>query len=231
MRIYPRREVPPNSQFRHWRVLYELDGPFENRNRWFQCECDCGYIGSVRIDNLVNGKSTNCIECSKKYDHLYKQVPGCKRSVTDSHAWECWTNMNNLVTTRGIPVCKEWREFEPFLHFYLKSTGLTLHDIFKGRVERSYYHAERIDKEIGWSPENTTFIRFITERARHIPTFQYWNKLRILELLDDDVLEYKLFINCFGTKRGDMLLVRHDTTQPHSKLNSYWQQRYVRRKH
>jgi len=231
MRIYPKREVPPNSQFRHWRVLYELDGPFENRNRWFECECDCGNIRSVRMDYLTNGKSTNCIECSKKYDHLYKQVPGCKRDIEDSHAWECWMNMNNLAESRGIPVCKEWREFEPFLHFYLHATGLSLGDVLRGRTSWSYYHAERINKEIGWQPDNTVFEKFVTERARHKPTYAYWYKLKAKGLLDESVLDYKTFVNIFGTKSGDMTLARHDILLPHSKTNSYWIKRNVRREH
>ncbi|MDA7436664.1 hypothetical protein N8654_03150 [Synechococcus sp. AH-601-B19] len=140
-------------------------------------------------------------------------------------------NMNNLAKPRGIPVCKQWREFEPFLHFYLHATGLSLEDVLRGRSERSYYHAERINKEIGWQPDNTVFEKFVTERARHKPTYQYWHKLKSKDLLDDSVLEYKEFINIFGTKSGDMTLARRDILLPHSKTNSYWIERNVRREH
>ena len=177
------------------------------------------------------GVGHTCIQCSKKYDHLYKQVPGCKRDIQDSHAWECWMNMHNLAKSRGIPVCDAWKDFEPFLRFYLASTGLSLSDVLRGRVERSYYHADRINKEYGWSPENTVFIRFVTERARHKPTYMYYWRLKCRDLLDDSVLVYKDFVNTFGTKSGDMILARHDILKPHSKTNSYWQKRNVRREH
>lgn len=224
----PRREIPPNSQFNNYRVLYELPRR-KNRQRWFRCECDCGAIQDVRIDYF--GKANRCIECSKKYDHLYKQVPGCKRDIADSHAWECWQNMHNLWRDRGIPVCDAWKDFEPFLKFYLQATGLSLSDVLRGRVERSYYHAERIDKGIGWQPDNTVFVKFVTERAWHKPTHRYWWELRTKELLTEDLLVYKNFVNIFGAKDASMILARIDILQPHSKDNSYWTKRNVRGEH
>ena len=226
--VQQRREIPPNSQFRHWRVLHE--SPLgDKRHRWFECECDCGHVKPVRMDELMYGKSNGCIQCSKKYDHLYKQVPGCKRDIADSHAWECWQNMHNLFRDRGIPVCDEWKDFEPFLEFYLQATGLSLSDVLRGRYERSFYHAERINKEIGWTPENTSFVKFVTERARHKPTYNYWHQLRLRKILDDSLLDYKEFVNIFGTKLSGFTLARHDILKPHSKLNSYWTKRNVRR--
>jgi hypothetical protein len=174
------------------------------------------------MDGLINGKSIGCVECSKKYDHLYKQVPGCNRAIHDSHAWECWVNILQHSKDRDVPVCHEWKEFEPFLTFYLQATGLSLEDVLRGRTGWSFYHAERIDKDIGWQPDNTTFERFVTERARHKPTYQYWWILKTRELLSEELLSYTEFVNTFGAKSGDIYLARHDITKPHSKENSYW---------
>ena len=223
---YPAREIPPGSQFNNYKVLYELEKG-KNRVRWFQCECDCGNTRAVRIDNL--GKTQSCIECSKKYDHLYKQVPGCTRDIQDSHAWECWMNMHNIWRERGIPVCDAWKDFEPFLEFYLLTTGLSLSDVLRGRVERSFYRADRINKDLGWSPDNTTFVRFVTERAWHKRTHIYWWTLKVKGLLDEELLSYKNFINIFGVKSSELILRRKDITKPHSKENSFWQERNVRR--
>jgi hypothetical protein len=174
------------------------------------------------------GRTSSCIECSKKYDHLYKQVPGCKRNIQDSHAWECWNNMCLKERDFGIPVCDEWKEFENFLNFYLDATGLSLSDVLRGRYTRSFFHAERINKEIGWQPDNTAFVRFVTERARHIPTYQYWHELKTKGLLSEELLVYKEFVNTFGLKSGDHRLARHDIDMPHSKQNSYWRLRHAR---
>lgn len=230
-RIYPKREVPPNTQFNNYRVLYELEPPAhqKSRARWFQCECDCGNQRPVRMDNL--GQVTACVECSKKHDPIYKQIPGCRRNIEDSHAWECWTNMIAFAKSRDIPVCQEWQEFRPFLDFYLSATGLTLTDVLQPRTQRSYYHAERINKESGWDPTNTIFERFVTERARHVPTYQYWNHLRKRNLLEESLLNYKEFVNTFGVKAGHMTLTRKDISEPHSKQNSYWIERNVRREY
>ena len=223
------REIPPGSVFNNYTVIREVHVRSTHRHRYFLCRCSCGVEREVRMDHL--GVTTNCIECSKKYDHLYKQVPGCSRDIQDSHAWECWNNMRLRSKDRGIPVCSEWEEFEPFLKFYLASTGLSLTDVLRPRFEWSYFHAERINKEIGWCPDNTVFVRFVTERARHIPTYQYWWKLKHQGLLCDDLLSYKTFVNTFGTKVADYLLVRSDIDKPHSIENSYWRKRNVRRKH
>lgn len=222
----PQREIPPGSQFNNYKVLYETDRA-KNKMRQFFCLCDCGTERVVRLDRL--GKTTSCIECRSKYDYLYKQHPDLPRKIQDSHAWECWMNMLLKAKERGTPVGKEFHDFGDFLKFYLSSTGMTLEDVLKGRTGWSYYHAERINKEIGWTLKNTTFIRFVTERARHKPTYQYWDRLRGQGLLDEDLMNYKNFVNAFGTKSGELTLARRDITHPHSKQNSYWIKRNERR--
>lgn len=221
----PARQIPPNTQFNNYKIIHELtkaEIPY-GRARWFYCECDCGTRRLVRIDRL--GMTNACIECSKKYDHLYKQAPGCPRNIQDSHAWECWRNILQMEVERSIPVCDEWRDFETFLLFYMENTGLLIEDILRGRYERSFFHAERINKEIGWQPDNTTFIHFVTERARDKLTYEYWYKLKTKGLLDAELMSYKNFITIFGLKDGTRILRRRDITLQHSKQNSYW---YIR---
>jgi hypothetical protein len=222
--MYPNKpkEILPDSQFNNYRILYELParGPRHRRKRWFKCECDCGRKVDVTISVL--GKTKTCSSCQSKYSHLYDQVPGCKRSITKSHPYEFWFRIRAKEAEWDVPVCQEWQDFEVFLNFYLQATGLSLEDVLLGRNGPSFFHAQRIDKDIGWQPDNTTFERFVTERARHKPTYQYWWTLKTREILSEELLSYTEFVNIFGTKSRDFYLARHDITKLHSKENSYW---------
>lgn len=219
----PKREIPPGSQFNNFKVLFEVERA-KNRLRQFQCVCDCGHEVAVRIDRL--GKTQACIQCSKKYDCLYKQHPEVPRNIRASHAWEMWNNMLCRERDRGVQVCDEWHDFENFLPWYLEVTGLPLSDVLRGRNGAlSFFRADRIDKERPWSSENFSVTKFVTERARDKITYEYWYGLKQQGLLSEEVLQYKAFINAFGLKISGWLLTRRDLTLPHSTTNSFWKKR------
>ena len=223
-----RREYPRGSRFNNYTVIEEVYKPNKRRHRYFRCSCDCGNERIVRVDHL--GLTLSCIQCSKKYNYLYKQHPDVPRNIQASHAWEMWNNMLSVERERGVLVCNEWHDFANFLPWYLEVTGLPLSDVLRGRNGvLSFFRADRINKEREWSPENFSVTKFITERARDKPTYRYWNELRQQELLTDDHLSYKAFVNAFGIKLPYWFLVRRDLTKPHSTTNSFWKKKNVRR--
>jgi hypothetical protein len=222
-----RREIPAGSRFNNYTVIEEVHKPNKRRHRFFRCLCDCGIERVVRLDRL--GLVRSCIQCSKKYDYLYKQHPDLPRDIQSSHAWEMWNNLLTHERGRGTAVCDEWHDFANYLPWYLEVTGLPLSDVLRGRNGfLSFFRAERILKENAWSPENFSVQKFVSERARDIPTFRYWRDLFHQELLTDELLSYKSFVTTFGVKLPYWFLVRRDITLPHSKHNSFWKKRDVR---
>jgi hypothetical protein len=173
------------------------------------------------LSNL--GKYRNCKKCYGKYSELFKQFPELDPgSIEQTHVWQLWHGMKTKVGSRGIDVCEQWEEFYPYLEHYTASTGLTLREALSPKIEYSFFHAKRLDETKPWSPENTVFYKFVTERARDVLTYKYWYELKEKELLAPELLSYKEFLNTFGVKRGGRQLARRDITKPHSNHNSYW---------
>ena len=224
-----RRNYPPGSQLNNFTLLEEVfPEDTKYRRRFFLVRCQCGFEGVRRLDTIQ--KSQSCIECSKKYDYLYKQYPEIPRNIQASHAWEMWNNLLSRERDRGVLVCHEWHDFANFLPWYLEVTGLQLSDVLRGRNGAlSFFRADRIDKEQPWSPENFSVTKFVTERANHKTTYAYWYKLKGQGILAEDLMSYKAFVAAFGTKLPYWFLTRRDITKPHSTSNSFWKQKNVRR--
>ena len=214
------RDIQPGHVFNNYTVLGPAPKTPGRRERRFKCLCSCGNTTVVYLDLL--GKTETCSKCKYGYDHLYRKYPELTRKMSRHHSYELWSNMLCWEKRYGVPVCDEWRDFKVFLEFYLERTGMQLYDVLKGRVGLSYYRAWRVDKGVGWQPDNVIFERFVTERARHKPTWAYWHTLKKRDLLDESVLVYKDFVNAFGTKDGTLTLARKDILKKHSKDNSHW---------
>tara|TARA_R110002012_G_scaffold201511_1_gene370444 strand:+ start:334 stop:1032 length:699 start_codon:yes stop_codon:yes gene_type:complete len=217
-------DFSPGKVYGAYTIVEQLEKtPGNLKLKRFSCRCTCGSLRIIRQDRLVKSPGP-CSDCSSLLADLHRQFPDIDKSlVFGSHAYIAWNGMRVMEKHRGTPMCAEWRDsFLVYLDFYLKETGLTLFDVVRGRFGHSFYHAERLDKEQPWSPTNTTYIRFVTERARHKPTYNYWYNLKRRELLDDTLLSYKEFVNTFGVKDPTRILRRKDIMLNHSKTNSYW---------
>jgi hypothetical protein len=167
-------------------------------------------------------KVVSCIQCSKKYDYIYKQFPELPRTLDRSTPFIAWKNFMQRQQDRDIPVCKEWHDFARFLPDYLEMSGTRLEDHLGPRMQWTYFHLERKNKELPWDKENTYVTRFVTERARHKPTYEYWWELTVQELLADEIKTYRDFLNAFGVKQSGYRLRRKDKTLLHSIDNSEW---------
>jgi hypothetical protein len=123
---------------------------------------------------------------------------------------------------RGKCVAPEWHDFHTFLADYLEMSGTCLEDHLPERVQWTYFHISRRNKNRLWSKTNCYVTRFVTERAWHRDTYSYWKELLDKELLSDEVLDYKDFTNAFGIKQSGYRLRRKDKTLLHSIDNSEW---------
>jgi len=61
-----RIDVVSGDRFGKWVVLFEV--PKVNGRRKLRCECQCRYGTTIDVDlhNMLNGKSSSCIKCSRR---------------------------------------------------------------------------------------------------------------------------------------------------------------------
>lgn len=142
-------------------ALYAEEIKGEGRYQWV-CKCDCGNLTKATSTELKRGVRFSC-GCSRT-----------KHGMSESRLYHIWKGMKQRCTDeavsyyknyggRGITICEEWLNFEPFMEWSLShgySKELTL---------------DRIDNDKGYCPENCRFVDYHTQctnkRTNHYLTF------------------------------------------------------------
>lgn len=119
-----------------------------NKARWL-CRCDCGNELIVDGYSLRSGHTKSC-GC---YYRDFMKTKGITHNMSRTRLYRCYISMKDRCYRRnilaykdygekGIKVCDEWQEFDPFMKWALSNgynDKLTL---------------ERIDNSKNYSPEN-----------------------------------------------------------------------------
>ena len=108
-------------------TVVEKIGPNKYHKMVWRCKCDCGGFRNVRTGDLLAGTAQSCrFNC---YRHT-RDMDG-----NPTRLYRIWKNMKTRCYSkntpaykyygyRGIEVCKEWHEFEPFYAWAI-SNGYT----------------------------------------------------------------------------------------------------------
>lgn len=143
----------------------------DNRNQTrVVCKCDCGKVVTVRIIHLKSGMTKSC-GC-----YLRERVKqsSTKHGQSNSRLYSVWNgmkdrcyNINNRQYKnyggRGIKICEEWQDFEPFYKWAI-SYGYNPEAV-KGKCT-----IDRINNDGNYEPSNCRWVGMDIQQKNKRPT-------------------------------------------------------------
>jgi len=159
-----------------------------NHNRYYwNCQCDCGNIVSLNVDNFKRGLSQSC-GCFHKEQVIENRTTHGGVGTEEYGIWEgvkdrCLNSNNRAYSRyggRGITISKEWLDYAVFIQ-----------DI--GKRPSKDYSIDRIDNNLGYQNGNCKWSTRIEQNRNKrnnviildIETGIYYNSIsEIVEALD-----------------------------------------------
>ena len=149
--IRPQIKDLTGRKFGRWTVL-RYDSKRNGKSYW-KCECECGNTGDVSGQNLKKGMSKSC-GCLKQEVHMERATT---HGMTKTRIYRVWGGMKSRCQIesasafykygeRGISVCDEWQDFEPFMRWAL-ANGYEEH-----------LEVDRMDNYGDYCPENCRIV-------------------------------------------------------------------------
>lgn len=123
------------------------------RKTYYNCQCDCGKIKSIRADSLLSGAVRSC-GCLKKEQDRINLESNHSHKMSGTRIYQIWVGLKDRCYNphntrycryggRGIWVCDEWKNNFSAFYEWSKDNGYS-----------DNLMIDRIDNNKGYSPDN-----------------------------------------------------------------------------
>ena len=131
-----------------------FEGKAKNGHSKWLCKCACGNEVTVSYESLKRGDTSSCgCYMAERTGNMAR-----KHGQTGTRLFRVWVGMKTRCSNpnrrgfenyggRGITVCQEWNEFEPFYRWAMANG-------YNPTAPRGQCTLDRIDNEKGYSPDN-----------------------------------------------------------------------------
>ncbi|MBO5836274.1 MAG: AP2 domain-containing protein [Oscillospiraceae bacterium] len=135
-------------------VVIEFAGKARNAHSKWLCKCDCGNEVTVSYEALKRGDTRSCgCYLAEKTGNMSR-----KHGQKGTRLYGVWVGMKARCSNpkrgnykdyggRGITVCQQWLEFEPFYRWAMANG-------YDENAQRGKCTLDRIDNDKGYSPDN-----------------------------------------------------------------------------
>lgn len=165
--------IEKGKKFGKWTVVETLPRK-KNKQTYWLCECDCGYVLEVKSNSLMNGNSTQCSNCAKKQVGMknrkgYEEISGdmwaqikknatIKKNVFNiriEEVWDLFIKQNKKCALSGMDL-----EFSGYPYNSVKTTAAL--DLINPELGYISNNIQWVHKDIVLIKKSMSNIQFVT---------------------------------------------------------------------
>lgn len=137
-------------------------------NYYFICECDCGLISKVNIDNFINGKTKSCGCKREELIIRTKRIIGSRKPTLEALVNKLYSSYYRNARKRGFEFNLSYDEFFNLINkecFYCSNIGSNTM-VYLNTITLIYNGIDRRDSKISYTKENCVTCCCFCNRAK-----------------------------------------------------------------